>query len=211
MSLFRAVCAVATLLLMPLGAHAQSTLEVPQRIGAFGEASTYELTNIFSLQSTFGTSTLRDVETTANGATISLDGGYIQLQADSQSGSTAQLDTVERGQYQPGKMAEAGIAVLVVTAPTSDGQAEWGLGDGDNGAFWRLKGNGDFCVVYERATTEQEFCGTSLNGANADQGQLNTEKGKRVPLIGTQPTCAIGKVDANTATVDTTLRVIEEF
>lgn len=148
---------------------APETSNVPRNIGPFGAAASYELTNIFSLQSTFGPTYRRDIETTTNSGAIALDGGYIEVKTGTTTGSTAQLDTVERGQYQPGKGAEAGLAVNVVTPPTGDGVAEWGLGDGDNGAFWRLKGDGSVCVVYERATTEQEFCGSDLNGYRADE------------------------------------------
>lgn len=159
------IWACAVLVVAAGSAWAQN--KPPQNISPFGEAATYELTNIISLQSTFGTSTLRDVVTTANGGTVSLDGGYLEVKADSQNNSTADLSTVNRGQYQPGKGAETGMGLIVNTAPTNDGVAEWGLGDGDNGAFWRLKGNGDFCVIYERADTEQEFCEGSLNGEDA--------------------------------------------
>jgi hypothetical protein len=153
--------------MLPALALAQ-TSDVPQNVGPFGEAATYELTNVISLQSTFGLSTQRDVTSTANGGTVGLSGGYLEVKADTQTDSTAALETVDRGQYQPGKGAEMGMGVRVVTAPTGDGVAEWGLGDGDNGAFWRLNGDGDLCVVYERASIEQEFCDGALNGRNAD-------------------------------------------
>jgi hypothetical protein len=164
--MIRTLATVVFALLIAAPSVAQDRLYVPlgERYGPFGEKGVYELTNIISLQSTFGLSTQRDVTSTANGGTVGLSGGYLEVKADTQSGSTAALETVDRGQYQPGKGAEMGIGVRVVTAPTGDGVAEWGLGDGDNGAFFRLK-SGGLCVVYERAGSESEACEGSFNGS----------------------------------------------
>lgn len=168
----RALILIAALLLA-WPAHAQ-TRDVPQNVGPFGEAATYELTNIISLQSTFGLSTQRDVTVTTNSGSVGLDGGYLEVRSGTTTDSTAALETVDRGQYQPGRAAEAGIGIRVVTPPTGDGVAEWGIGDGDNGAFWRIKADSK-CVVYERAGTEQEFCDGALNGRQADSWQPETK------------------------------------
>jgi hypothetical protein len=139
------------------------------RFTPYGEAMTAELTNIISLQSVFGTSTQRDIETTTNTGAIGLDTGYIELTTGTTTGSDARLETVDRGQYQPGKGAESGMGVRLVTVPDSGTEAaSWGLGDGDNGIFWRYHdadSDGDFelCVIYERAETEDETCEGSFN------------------------------------------------
>lgn len=144
-----------------------------KRVGPFGEYGTYELTNIISLQSVYGTSTLRDIETTSGSGGIALDGGYIELTTGTTSGSSAQFDTVKRGQYQPGKAAEVGMGAYLVTPPESGNEiAEWGSGDDDNGVFWRYTDNnsdGDFelCVVYERNQSEEIACEGGGEGATA--------------------------------------------
>lgn len=85
----------AVMLAVPSVALAAGTNTTPRNISPFGEAATYELTNIISLQSTFGLSAQRDVMSTANGGTVGLDGGYLEVKADTQSGSTADSGTAD--------------------------------------------------------------------------------------------------------------------
>jgi hypothetical protein len=48
------------------------------------------------------------------------------------------------------------------------------------------------------------------NGGN-NKKLLGQDKQERIDLLRNDPTCALAKTDANTATVDATLRVTEEW
>jgi hypothetical protein len=194
---------------------------------AFGERGIFELVNVISIQSVWGTSTIRDViETTGTGGT-QLDGGYVEVSTGTTTGSSARVETVQRGQYQPGKSAEGGVGIYPKTAPDSGTESmSWGLGDGNQGVFWRYHdsdSDGDFelCVVYEKSTVEDETCEGDFNGFGFGEWDPATDAGvyvvrfnwygvgERIPLIRNDPTCAIGYTDSGTGSVDFTLRVQE--
>lgn len=103
---------------------------------AFDEVRVAEFTPLLELDSSNGLSDLRDVQTTANGGTIAAVSGQYRLRTGSTANGSAQLDTAERGRYQPGIEGLPGIGVHRPTAPTGNQSWQAGYFDGNDGFFF---------------------------------------------------------------------------
>lgn len=94
----------------------------------FGEIMTVSRTPIIELNSAYGTSALRDIETTANGGTIAAAAtGEIQLNTGTTANGSAILKSASRIRYIPGYGAEVGIGIRLPAAPTGNEYANWGI------------------------------------------------------------------------------------
>jgi len=142
----------------------------------FGESLTVQRTPIIELNSSYGTSRLRDVKrTTGSGAvTDSPSTGEIFVESGTTAGSTARLDSAEVGRYIPGYAAELGFGVRFTALPLGDQEFLWGgLGsDAKNGFYFGYDSNGLY-LARRRAGVELDK--TYQEGWNLD------------PLDGTGP------------------------
>lgn len=90
---------------------------------------------LLELDSSNGLSTeLRDTLTTSGSGSITNNDAEHVLSTGTTAGSTATLRTKERGRYQPGLMARAGMCIRRPVAPTGDQEIWWEYGDGTDSA-----------------------------------------------------------------------------
>lgn len=140
------------------------------------ELSVFESTNVLSYLSFYGPSRLRDTIHVTNTATVTSNEGKIRLQTGSTSNSEAKVDTVERGRYIPGKAAESGVAIFLSSTLTGDQFVEIGVGDDDNGAFFRITANNVYVEVVRN--------GIKVHSTERLSWNINPADGKTVPNIG---------------------------
>lgn len=135
------------------------------------EIGVYQATNIFSYQSTWGTSVLRDVTSTSGSGSIGRANGAIRLETGTTTGSEVEIATRRNGEYQPGKTTEAGIGAALITSPTGDGWVRIGIFDDDDGFFYQIEANNVLKCVTRRngvdtQITQQNFNADTLDGDN---------------------------------------------
>lgn len=132
----------------------------------FSENVVVERTPIIELNSAYGTSALRDVETVSGtGAISSSATGEILLSTGATATSAATLESGERGRYIPGYGAEAGIGIRVPAAPTGNQFARWGLWDDvtpSEGFYWGVDATGIY-VGYLNNGAETKIRQSSWN------------------------------------------------
>lgn len=98
----------------------------PDAASQFGETLVVERTPIIELNSSYGTSKLRDIETTSGTGAISPSEGSLKVSTGTTSGSTSILDSAETGRYVPGYGAQLGVGLRIPAIPTGDAYIEWG-------------------------------------------------------------------------------------
>lgn len=83
-------------------------------------------TPVIELNSSYGTTVLRDLtEVTGSGAIVT-GNGTVDISTGATASSTATLSSAEVGRYVPGASAQIGIGAIVVTQPTGNQFALWG-------------------------------------------------------------------------------------
>ena len=90
-----------------------------------GEDLVAQRTPVIELNSSYGTSILRDVKHEIGSGTITNGTGTIDLQTGATANSRATLDSAETGRYVPGFSAQIGMGILVPTPPTGNQVARW--------------------------------------------------------------------------------------
>jgi hypothetical protein len=142
----------------------------PDRTTFFDEKVTTQRSSEFHLKSSWGVSRLRDITTTDGDAAVVAEDGQIKLSSGTAQSQTALLQTKERGAYEPGTQAEAGVAIRVPVAPTGNQEVQGGYFDAENG--FGVKYNATDTVLFLRSATVD----TDIASANWDD-----------PLDGTGP------------------------
>lgn len=147
------------------------------RLTGFDEIVTAYRTSVFNLKPTWGTSALRDDETTGTGSTIAETNGELKLSTGTNTAGSAKLRTKQRGQYQAGTIGEAGIGIRFTAAPTGDAYADWGYCDDNNGFgfgydatgiyVFRRSGGSD-TKVYQSSWNADKLDGTGPSGLTLD-------------------------------------------
>ncbi|GEN46856.1 hypothetical protein [Alkalibacillus haloalkaliphilus] len=120
----------------------------------FDELKVSERTPIFEISSTYGISALRDVISTTGTGTVTNNTVVYEVATGTGSAGAASLETAQRGRYQPGYAAEAGIAVRVPQLPTGSQIGRWGLFGIENGLFFGVSGNEGVFVGVRRDGVE---------------------------------------------------------
>lgn len=156
---------------------AQDALRVG-RPTAFGEVQTAEFYPLIELDSSNGLSVLRDIQTVTGSGSISESQGQYVLSTGATSGSTARLDTAERGRYQPGVVGLPGIGIQRPVAPTGNQFWEAGyfsdndglrFGEDSTGLYVRLRVGGvDKDKVYQADMNGDPLDGTGGSGLTLD-------------------------------------------
>ena len=152
--------------------------------GNFGEVLTAEYTPKIELDSSNGLSTVyRDTTTTTNSGAVSesSDGGFL-LSTGTTASSSAELRTKERGRYQPGITAAAGIAVRRPTAPTGNQELTWGYFDDTDGAVFGEDATGIFVQRIHGGTSEDKVYQTDWNGDDKLTGNGGNSNPSQVEL-----------------------------
>lgn len=137
----------------------------PDGMSQFNEVIVAPRTPIIELNSSYGTSVLRDVEATTGSASISSSStGEILLSTGTTASSTAHLDSTEIGRYLPGYGSEIGVGVRIPTAPTGNQFVEWGglSPDENDGILWGQDATGVY-VSYVRGGTKTKVRPDSWN------------------------------------------------
>lgn len=118
-----------------------NTTDLNQRI-------TVEPTTQFAYKSVFPISGQRDdIIETNNGTVTQQAGSEYRVRATTDAGSIAQLQTKQNGDYIPGNIFVAGLAVRIPQQPTGNGKVEWGYFNSANGHFLRYDASGLRYVV----------------------------------------------------------------
>ena len=147
----------------------------------FGEVLTSSRTPVIELNSSYGTSALRDLEAVTGSATITAANGEIILSTGATATSAADLRSLEVGRYIPGYAAQIGNGARVPTPPTGNQYAEWGgisSNGGDDAILWGVDATGVYVKRSRNGVTETKVYQSSwnidvvdgLNGVNNPSG-----------------------------------------
>lgn len=130
----------------------------------FGENLVGFRTPIIELNSSYGTSALRDDITLTGSGSITPASGELLLSTGATASSTARLEAAEIGRYIPGYGAQIGIGVRVPQDPTGNQVARWGGegADGQNGFYFKQTASGLFAVI-EKDGAETEIAQADWN------------------------------------------------
>ena len=157
---------------------------ISQNESLFGESKTVQRTPIIELNSSYGTSDLRDIITTTGSGSITAADGEIVMQTGATASSISHLDSAEIGRYIPGYGAEIGIGFRLDALPTGTKDIMWGGQDSDeeNGFFFghdatglyvALERNGSMTKTYQSSWNIDKFDGTGLSGITIDPTRGN--------------------------------------
>lgn len=128
-------------------------------ISQFGEIITTERTPIIELNSSYGTSLLREVVELTGSGSVTPSGGELKLSTGATATSKAHLDSAEAGRYIPGYGAEMGIGVRVPTLPTGNQYAQWGGHDvtENNGFYFGVDATGLYVAVEDGGAVSKTY------------------------------------------------------
>jgi len=150
----------------------------------FGEVLTAGRTPIIELNSSYGTSVLRDLVTETGSGAVTNSTGSINVATGATASSTAQLTSAEIGRYIPGYGAQIGLGILIPTAATGEQQALWGgIGeDEDNGVYFGQDASGLFVAiekggVFVEKVYQADWNQDKLNGKGRSGYTLDVTEG----------------------------------
>jgi len=134
---------------------------------AFNELKVVERTPVIELKSVYGVSALRDITTLTGSAQITNTAGEYRLALTADAADSATLDSAERGRYQAGYSANAGIGIRIPVAPVGTQDAKWGYFDNSNGFGYGVDAAGLY-VFTRRATNDTKVYQSSWNTDKLD-------------------------------------------
>jgi len=148
-------------------------------LSQFGELITAERTPIIELNSSYGTSLLRDVIETTNSGSVAPASGEIKISTGATANSKAHLDSAEAGRCSPGYGSEMGIGFRVPALPTGNQYAQWGghdvsennglyFGVDATGLYTAIKDGGAATKTYQSDWNIDKLDGTGPSGVTAD-------------------------------------------
>lgn len=154
----------------------------------FNELNVSSRTPIIELKSTYGLSDLRDVTFTTGSGTVTNDSVEYIVSTNGGATDAAILETAERGRYQAGYAAEAGIGIRLPSPPGSNEVALWGLFDSQNGLYFGQDATNGVFVGVRRAGVDtivpQSLWNVDpLNGTGPSGFTLNTARGNIYQIV----------------------------
>lgn len=150
----------------------------------FGEDLTTERTPIIQLNSSYGTSGLRDIIFTSGSGAVTNEAGYIGLATGATANSDAQIFAAEVGRYSPGYSAEIGIGLRLPTFPDGNKVAAWGglTADLQNGFLFGASASGVFIQVINAGNNtfafQQDWNIDKLDGTGDSGFDLDVTEGQ---------------------------------
>lgn len=148
----------------------ENSLE-PMR-SAFNDLNTVERRTDIDIQSSAGTSILRDVTSTTNSGNVPQDSqptGELLVESGTTTGSTAYLESAAYGQYVAGYIAQQGIGIRVPVQPSGDAEARWGYFNTNDGFLWGYDANGLYIARLRNGTIEEKTYRENWNGLDPNQ------------------------------------------
>ena len=136
----------------------------------FDDLSVVDKTTVLSIQSSQGTSKLRDfIETVGTGADVeSAATGEIHIETGATEESSAILETAEFGQYTAGLIAEVGIGIRTPSLPTEDAFARWGQYNDINGFYFGADSDGLYLGLKREGDELRKVYRDDWNGTDPD-------------------------------------------
>jgi len=132
----------------------------------YGEFTVVERTPIINLQSVYGLSGLRDRIRVSGDAsvqdTFTTGTGEYMLLTTTNGADQAQLFSAQRGLYQSGYSANAGIGVRIPINASANQEFFWGLGEdpglaNSNGLYFGQDSNGLFIAIRRNGSTSKTY------------------------------------------------------
>ena len=114
---------------------------------SFNELTVTSSDSLFDLKSNYGITSLRDKTTVTGSGTVTNTEGLYVLNTGATGGSSAILESVDRGRYIAGFEGVPGIAVGVDSLPTGSDVARWGYFDENDGFGTGVDANGFFTFI----------------------------------------------------------------
>lgn len=159
-----------------------TSVGITDPLTGFGELLVTERTPVVELKSNYGSSNIRDITTVTGTGAVGNSAGEYSVSTGATTASTAGLASAERGRYQPGAQAQAGIGVrLPATTYTGTAEARWGYFDTDNGFGFGIDATSPF-VFTRRAGADTDVAQAdwnrdTLNGNGPSGVTLDLTKG----------------------------------
>jgi len=142
---------------------------------AFDDLNTVQRRTLVDIQSSQGTSILRDIiNTTNSGSVTNANSGEILLETGTTSGSEAAIETSQWGQYTSGYIAQTGIGVRIPTQPSNDEYIEWGYFSDTNGFNFGYDATGLYVARLRNGTEVEKVYRDSWNGADPNSLRDNS-------------------------------------
>lgn len=145
----------------------------------FGELTTAFRVSQMNFKPTWGISNLRYTVLTGSNNSITEVGGEFKLFTTNANNSSS-LQTIQRGQYQAGTVAQAGIGIRLDSYPISSQYAEWGYYDDNNGfgfgvditsSYIFYKSGGTKTKIYQTNWNADKLNGSGTSGYTLDYRQ----------------------------------------
>ena len=138
-------------------------MNITSPLTPFGEVAVAQRQNIIELKSNNNiVSALRDVTTLAGSATVTAANSEYVVATTALANDSATLDSAEKGRYQAGYSAEAGIGVRYAGTPTGQMKADWGYFGATDG-FYFGKDSTSVYIAVLRASVETKVRQSAWN------------------------------------------------
>ena len=98
----------------------------PNVSSQFSELRVSQRTPLIELTSVYGLSNLRDIVTVTGAGSVGSNNSEFQLSTIASGIDSATLQSSERGRYEPGYAAEAGIGIRLPLPPIGNQVCRWG-------------------------------------------------------------------------------------
>ena len=136
----------------------------------------------------YGLSNLRDIVTVTGAGSVGSNNSEFQLTTIASGTDSAILQSSERGRYEPGYAAEAGIGIRLPVAPTGNQVVRWGVFDEQNGMLFGQNVTNGIFVAIRRAGVDTVIPQSSwnvdpLNGTGPSGETLNLANGNIFQIV----------------------------
>ena len=160
----------------------------PNVSSQFSELRVSQRTPLIELTSVYGLSDLRDIVTVTGTGSVGSNNSEFQLTTIASGTDSAILQSSERGRYEPGFSAEAGIGIRLPVAPTGNQVVRWGVFDEQNGMLFGQDVTNGIFVAIRRAGVDtvipQSLWNVDpLNGTGPSGETLNLAKGNIFQVV----------------------------
>lgn len=153
-------------------------VDVASTYDPFGSQVVAIPSSVMAYKPTWGISSLRySTTTTGTGAAATETGGEFKISSGTDTSGVSQVQTIRRGQYQPGSQARFGIGIRIPTAPASTAVMTWGYFDTNNGFLFGRDATGVYVSrrsggsdnkAYQTSWNVDKLDGTGVSGLTLD-------------------------------------------